>query len=417
MRKPAVSPLPVLLTAFWLALVLLLAWNRQFYLEAMLSAFFASTLGGAAILHLAVAPKRDALLVAACATLLGTAEFVFLHFPHGVSIVVPAISLIGLGSLLVFGIRTAWSAGEHLQLYLRAFVPAVLFVLSEYAASTLLGISSYLHPKTLDLYLYSFDASLGMQFSFVAGRWLRQLSWLHVTALLCYMGLMLPVALVSATLVRKRSPRALPAILAFLLTGPLGILFYNILPACGPIYVFGAAFPFLPPTQAQAAHLLVAPMAIAGPRNAIPSLHMAWVLLAWWNSKGLPAWIRIITLVFLVFTVVSTLGTGEHYFVDLVAAVPFAVAVQAISDYRVPLRDPCRSRPLLGGFLMALAWMAAISFTPTPIWWASPAIGWSLVATTLLASFYLERLRSAGSGQDEPRGGVARNAALAAASS
>lgn len=417
MNKAAARPLPVLLTAVLVALVVLLALSRQFYLEAMLSAFFASTLAGAAILHFAVAPKRDALPVAACALLLGTAEFACLHFPHGPTIVVPAISLIGLSSLLVFGTRTAWSRGDDLGLYLRAYVPAVLFVLSEYAASSLLGISASLHPKTLDLYLYSFDASLGVQLSFVAGRWLKETAWLHVTALIFYMGLMLPVALVAGSLVRQRSRRALPAIVGFLITGPLGILFYNILPACGPRYVFGAAFPFLGPTQAQAAHLVVVPIALSGPRNAIPSLHMAWALLAWWNSKRLPAWIRVFTLVFLVFTVVATLGTGEHYFVDLVAAFPFAVAVQAISDYRVPLRDPRRSRPLLGGFLMALGWMAVLSFAPPQMWWTSPAIGWSLVATTVLASLYLERLRSADAGQPEGGAGAEQPAALAAASS
>jgi hypothetical protein len=155
--------------------------------------------------------------------------------------------------------------------------------------------------------------------------------------------------------------------------------------------VFGPAFPALRLSAAQIARIVIEPVAVAGPRNAIPSLHMAWVLLAWWNSKGLPLWIRTIVALFLVFTVLSTLGTGEHYFIDLIVAFPFAVAVQAIADYQTPLREARRSRPLLGGVLLTLGWLWALSSAPRQIWWASPAIGWTLVTLTVLASFYLRR--------------------------
>ena len=69
--------------------------------------------------------------------------------------------------------------------------------------------------------------------------------------------------------------------------GPLGVLFYNMLPACGPAHIFGAAFPFHPPSIADVMHMNVVPVLLKGARNAIPSLHMAWVLLVWWNSRGL----------------------------------------------------------------------------------------------------------------------------------
>ena len=406
--------LSLALTAIVVVAIVLLALDRQFFVEAMLSAFFASALAGALILHLAVAPKRDALFVIACAAVLGSIEFGVLHFSHGATIVVPLISLLGLSSLLVFGVRTAWSRGEQRGFYLRAFLPAVLFVVSEYSASTLLQVGVSLHPKTLDLYLYLFDASLGSELSFAAGRLLRQVPWLQVITLIVYMGLAVPIALVAAGLVRARNNRAIPAILAFLLTGPAGILFYNILPACGPRYVFGAGFPFMPLSALQLAHLVVAPIPVAGPRNAIPSLHMAWVLLAWWNSKGLAAWIRAVVLFFLVFTVLGTLGIGEHYFIDLIVAFPFAVAVQAACDYRWPVRDARRSRPLLAGLLMTLAWMAALSFAPQRLWLASPVIGWTLIGMTVFASLYLQRVSTAESYREQTRAERKRVAVAAA---
>jgi hypothetical protein len=89
---------------------------------------------------------------------------------------------------------------------------------------------------------------------------------------------------------------AYPAMTAFLVTGPLGILFYNLFPALGPVHIFQQGFPWHPLTTAQASHLLREPIAVKGVQNAIPSLHMAWVLLAWWYSRGLSAAERGIAL-------------------------------------------------------------------------------------------------------------------------
>src|SRR2546430_8799991 len=60
-----------------------------------------------------------------------------------------------------------------------------------------------------------------------------------------------------------------------------------LLPDLGPIHIFHDAFPWHPLSFTQLHKLFVEPLPIAGPRNAIPSLHMAWVILAWWFSRGL----------------------------------------------------------------------------------------------------------------------------------
>jgi hypothetical protein len=95
-------------------------------------------------------------------------------------------------------------------------------------------------------------------------------------------------------------------------------------------------------TTAQAAHLLREPIAVKGVQNASPSLHMAWVLLAWWYSRGLSVWERGIAMMFVVFTAFATLGTGEHYFIDLVVAYPFSVMMQSLCAF--PLRWSQRER-------------------------------------------------------------------------
>jgi hypothetical protein len=380
--------IPAALSLAIVAVIVTLVTRRQFYTEAMLSAFFACSLLGAAILHFAVAPRRDYQFVGGCTAVLAAIDYGGLGFPHGATIFVPLLSLTGLSSLMVFGVRTAWSQGKARGLYLRAFIPAILFVVSEYAASDLHRIASWLHPKTWDLYLYSFDASLGIQLSFVLGRMFHAMPWFRVLSLIGYIGLAVPVAVVAAGLLRARSERVLPAIVAFVITGPVGVIFYNLFPACGPKFVFQGQFPSSPLTTSQAARLLLEPISLNGIRNAIPSLHMAWVLLAWWNSRGLSVWIRALAMFFVVFTVTSTLGTGEHYLVDLVVAFPFAIMVQALADYTLPLRDPQRWRPLLAGLLMTLAWMGALRFA-NRLWWVSPLVGFVAALSTVLASIYL----------------------------
>jgi hypothetical protein len=60
------------------------------------------------------------------------------------------------------------------------------------------------------------------------------------------------------------------------------------------------------------------------PRNCMPSMHCAWALMLWINSKGYAKWLfGLLTAL----TFASTITTGEHYVPDLVAAVPFTAAI------------------------------------------------------------------------------------------
>jgi hypothetical protein len=85
---------------------------------------------------------------------------------------------------------------------------------------------------------------------------------------------------------------------AALLGSVLVLPCYLIFPAVGPAHV---------------GQIGVAP-------NCMPSLHLTWALLIWTYSSG---WKRWAAAVFVALTAAATLATGEHYVVDLVAAVPF----------------------------------------------------------------------------------------------
>lgn len=387
------DPIKTALTVALLAIVLALSLSADFYSSSMVDAFMALALGGAAVILLVVQPSwMNFASVAVCSLILAGLDYRVMGFqPRFMA----AFSFVGLSSLAVLGTRTIWVRNQDRTLFLCAFLPAVLFVASEYMASTLLGYTEALHPKTFDLYLYSFDCSLRVQFSFLLGQMFARHLWFRFAGLLFYIALPLPLALVYAAHLRLRNKSALPIMLAFLVTGPIGVLFYNMVPATGPVHIFGQSFPWHPLPTSQAMHLVLETIPVQGARNAIPSLHMAWVLLVWWNAKGLSRWIRVIALAFVIFTVLATLGTGEHYFVDLVVAFPFALMVQALCLYPLPFQYGARRVAFLFGAFASLAWMALVSFA-IPFFWISPVIPWAMVVVTIaISSLLLHRLQNA----------------------
>jgi len=377
----------ILLTLPLVAAFAWLACSATFYNEALVSAFFGLALASVLIIHFRIRPSwQDALLVLAVIVLLATVDFRVLYFKPAI---MAWFSLAGMSSLLVFGLRTVWAKDADRKLLLLGFVPALLFVTSEYFADNLLQWTSSLHPKVDDLYLFSFDASLHVQFPFLLGRAFLQWPTLRLAGLIFYIGLPIPIALIYAGRVLRLREKAISSFVAFLATGPVGVIFYNLLPALGPVHIFRQGFPWQPLSTEQAARLFLEPVAVAGPPNAIPSLHMAWVLLVWWYSRGLFWWERAIAFAFLFFTVLATMGTGEHYFVDLIVAFPFALGMEALCAFERPWMER-RLAALAAGFLGTLAWFFALRYGARFFWW-NAALPWTLCAITVAASLLFER--------------------------
>jgi len=386
-------------TALLYAAILALSLNRDFYTGSMVSAYLSLALASALIV-LAMIRRSwlDLLWVLAGGLFLAVLDYRVMNFQP---MFMAGFSFLGLSALAVLGTHTIWAEGEDRKLLLYGFLPAVLFVGSEWMATTLLDITEKLHPKTFDLFLYSFDSSLRGQFSFLMGQVFWTWPWLRFACLVIYIALPLPLALVYAAHLRGKKENALAVMLAFLVTGPVGVLFYNMLPACGPVHVFGAAFPWHPLSTAEAMRMNVAPILVKGARNAIPWLQMTWGLRVWWNSRGLPRWVRSIALLFVVLTAMATLGTGEHYFIDLVVAFPFSLMVQALCSYTLPFRSGERRNAFLFGTFVTLIWLALLSFS-IGIFWSSPVVPWAMIVATVVPSvMFWDRLLFAGT-QERP---------------
>jgi PAP2 superfamily len=400
-----VLALNVGLTVLLFAVILALALSWSFYYEAMANAYLSLALASAVIV-LAVLRRRwfDMLWVLGGGLFLALLDYRILGYK---AFFMSGFSFAGMGALGVLGVGTIWARKQDRKLLLYGFVPAALFVASEWCASYLLDMTEALHPKTFDVFLYSFDSSLRVQISFLVGQLLLKNPMLRTASLAIYIALPLPLALVYACQLRRIPEKALVVMLAFLVTGPMGVLCYNLLPACGPIHLFGAAFPWQPLSTADAMRLNIAPVLMKGARNAIPSLHMTWVLLVWWNSRGLARWVRIVAAVFVALTVLGTLGTGEHYFIDLVVAFPFSLMVEALCSYTMPFREGERRNAFLLGTFSTLIWLALLSFS-VKIFWSSPLVPWTMIVATAASSIHFwRRLLRAGTVPDSVQSKVA----------
>jgi hypothetical protein len=368
----------LLLTLPLMALVLSLCLSPQLYTGAY-GPSFNFMLFSFAIVHLRIRPRWvDAVLVVLIAAFLATMDFCISHYPPHI---MAYFSILGMSSLAIVAVRSIWD-GQERRLLLYAWVPAAIFVLTGPIAGRMHAWTFKAHPQTLDLYLLSFDCSLRVQLAFSVGQYYARHPWLHNPALVAYLAVPIPMALVYTARLARFREGAFPSVLAFVLVGPLGFLFYNLFPACGPLYMFGRAFPFLPFPLAIVSRLALGSVAIPGRRNAMPSLHLTWTLLPWWYSKGL-SWIeRLVAFAFLALNVVATLGTGEHWFADLIVAFPYALMIQAICAYHVPWKDPVRKTALFLGLGATLGWMAMLRYA-TELFWMSPIVPWSLSAGTI----------------------------------
>ncbi len=400
MKLPMLVKIVATLTL--LGLAVWLGTSEHFYKSALLSLFFGVTLASVVLIHFRVrASWIDALGVVAGAAAFTAIDFGLLHFRPSLAGIA---SFLGISSLSIVGLRAIWSRDKEQEQMALAFVPALLFVTSDWGSTVLLGWTEKANPKVLDLYLFSFDSSLRVQIAFLMGQAYALGPWFKAAGTFFYIGLPMVIALVYAGQLLRDRTKAVSAMIAFLITGPVGVVFYNLLPAVGPIHIFLGQFPWKPIPADQAMRLLVEPIPVAGLRNCMPSLHMTWVVLAWWYSRGLSVWERGIAMAFVVFTIFATMGTGEHYSIDLVVAFPFAVFLQGLCALGLRWNDRTRVTAVVYGLLLTLGWIGALRFA-IKVFWISPILPWTCCILTVASAIFVQRrleAASVGAKVDEP---------------
>ena len=256
-------------------------------------------------------------------------------------------------------------------------VPPLFVVLSSLSLHAMI----LLRPATYDRFLYAFDGSLGFQPGFWAAKVLMHNYWLGVVCNAAYFQL--PLALTLAYLVEKKRSRdsARRALWLFLLIGIVGFACYQVLPAVGSAAampgVFPTAEPRLQPADIQPVD------ALTGVRNCIPSLHTSWMVALWWIAAPRRRWLRIVVAALLGCALFCTLAF--HYFIDMVVALPFTVALFALTQHHRTRSDRIRRETILWSLSLFFGWLLALRFSVT-VFLISPWLPWAAIAATVALS-------------------------------
>jgi hypothetical protein len=223
-----------------------------------------------------------------------------------------------------------------------------------------MGREGSLLPFKYDHVLFRLDESIGFSAAAIA----RPLQGVCRVPLIVAYQLMVPMMIVWFLVTRYKNQKGsvVLAYIAELLAGPI---LYAVLPACGPIYAFGAQW--LHPLETQANTIRLSEMP-----NAFPSLHVATAFVFLLFAPG-KLW-RGVAFAFLICTGLATISTGEHYVIDLVSGLAFGAFAASIGWRRF------RSAFLYLG--LVVAWSLAVRFE-YPILIAHPFLPRLLTAFTL----------------------------------
>ncbi len=297
--------------------------------------------------------------------------------PLSLSVVLGAS--LGEASALVLASRVARRHGGARRHALQDAALAALlpgFILTTGPDMTL---SATLYPATYDGAAYHLDSGLGFEPSFLVGRLFLASDAFQLPCVLAYACLPFLVgALLLLPLRPERAPPRADLLESFLLAGVLGCALYNACPVAGPYYAFTDTFPASLPVNVASTPFVIP----ASPRDAVPSLHAAWAILAFWHARSRGLVTQVAMGGALVLILLGALGLGEHYVGDFVVAVPFVVGVDALATHGVPLARAERWRPIVAGVGLVVVWITALR---TAAGWlgAHSAATWALMLGTL----------------------------------
>jgi hypothetical protein len=285
---------------------------------------------------------------------------------------VRAGAFVGIGGLFAMCARAIWSRERDLAI--DTLARSLIFVVIGIMLATMLSAASDLRPFKYDRFLYAIDLRFGAAISFLAGGLFRSWPAINQWERVVYDALPLAFAVLYAAHIRRAKPGSADILTMMWLNALVGYGLYFLYPAAGPLYAFGAAFPAAPPAPA---HLALEMVRLNAFPNAMPSLHMAGVVLIWWNARRWKVG-GILAFVFMLLTALAAVGFGEHYFLDLVVAFPYALTIQAIST-----RSDRRFQAIALGIVMTACWFLALLFAPKELCAAPVWVMWALAIVTV----------------------------------
>jgi cytochrome P450 len=353
---------------------------------------FAIGFGCPLVLYLSSLPRLRELGVTAAAALILTGILGLLYQEIAAPQVIAGLGLASLGTLVLRAWRSTGTSRTDALVFLLPAAASLVFTLE---VGIFFQLNSAIAPYTCDSYAYVADGALGVQLSFLVGRLFAALPLLGAVCSAIYLAPPPGLVFVFALQARARRPPPVDIVTALLFLGLTGYSLYFLCPVSGPLFAFGGGFPTSPPPVREfVGSRMFVPFTLSDgrpvPRDGMPSLHMASVLIAFWHARPFGRWARIITAGFVAGTFLATMGRGEHYFVDLVVAFPFTLAVHAALTPAWPqIRRPRRHAFFAGAGLLTL-WYVLLFFG-TSVLLRSPILAWSITAGTVICVVALEK--------------------------
>ncbi len=367
-----------LLTFVVIAGVLL--WLRpHFELE---QPFIAYAVGGAFLLFLASKPQKLELMAVA---VVGLAFAITMTHRALLPRMLSSIAAgFGMASVASMATSALWVFPRTRQKTMLGLAPTatMIFFVGSSVHSLLAG---FFREHTFDLYAYVFDSSFGSEISFRAGQLIHGKPWPTFAVVITYESVVVAIAAFYAAFMNRRERPIWELVELLFGASFLGYVFYTFFPATGPGYVFpGFPLDALPLDQIQHLKPVSIPITMHFPRNAVPSLHLTWTLLIWWNCRSLAKWAQVAAGLFVLGTAFSAMAIGEHYLFDLIVALPFALLVQSIMIRTVKITDRSRWLPAIFGFVIFALWLMIGRFG-LPILFVSKWLPWALTIVSSIA--------------------------------
>jgi hypothetical protein len=266
---------------------------------------------------------------------------------------------LGLASAVVLGVRAGREPGRtEALIYLLPALVALVFTLE---AGLYMNFTAAHFPATCDALACAADGAWnGFQPSFATGRLFNAQPWIAWVCAALYFAPSPTLVFVYTLQVRAKRPPPVDVVTVLLVLVVVGYAFYFLFPVCGPKATFGALFPDSPPPVDA---VLAGPVRLADPagwRNGMPSLHFGSVLLGYWHARPFGRWARLVAGVFVVGTILATMGLGEHYMVDLAVALPFTLMIQGFCTPARPEWRRARRTAIIGSAMLLVIWYALL---------------------------------------------------------
>lgn len=305
---------------------------------------------------------------------------------------------LGIASLSIIIYRSFFLLDEQTNKNKELFFGSVCLFLMSLIMQPALQLTTVLHPNTFDLSAYKFDLSLGFSFSSQLAFLLEEFPLLMVLSRYSYAILPITMSILYGLYVANPNKAPSNTLTPVFISIFCGFIIYHLVPVTGPNYVFFGNFPTnmlsledlemagmpgfsivatdisrtTPEGENIPIHLIA--------RNAFPSLHFSWALIAWLISLRFAFWVKALFGSLLIFNILATLGHGEHYLIDLIAAAPFVLFVFALCGNFTNKKK--RYISLFVGFILTIFWCLYIRngfnyFT------FIPGLSWILVIGTL----------------------------------